>query len=143
MFDEFKKAGDEPIDDEKETSSPSLWDKVTALEHCEHRHLMFLTKEIMECRFSVDPARPWKSKQELDDLLISWFEKKQMNGSMVKEYDRKQFGKDAVAFCDGNKRMNGVAMKFYGKLRAMDNEQMERFKALFMTQDEVCDNLQK
>ena len=66
-----------------------------------------------------------------------------MNGLMVKEYDRKQFGKDAVAFCDGNKKVNGVAMKLYGKLKAMDNKQMERFKALNTTQEEVCGNLQK
>ena len=115
-------------DDQKVRISSLDWDKVRALEDCGNRHLMFLTKEIMECRFSIDPEKPWKTRPEINDLLISWFEKEQMNGSMVKEYDRKQFGKDAVAFCDGNKKVNGVAIKFYGKLRAMDNEQMERFK---------------
>ena len=114
------------------------WDGVSALEHCGHRHLMFLTKEIMECRFTNEADKPWKSNPEIDNLLISFLENKQMNGSMVKEYDRKQFGKDAVAFCN-EKKANGAAMKLYKRLMAMDNEQMERFKEKISPQfPEVC-----
>ena len=108
-----------------------------ALEDCEHRHLMFLTMEIMECRFAADPAKPWKSNPEIDNLLILWFQKKQMDGSMVKEYDRKQFGKDAVAFCDGNKKAKATAMKLYKRLIAMDNEQMQRFKKEMISKDGI------
>ena len=134
---------------DSDSESDSLqWDKVSALEDCEHIHLMFLTKEIMECRFTNEADKPWKSNPEIDNLIISFLENKEMNGSMVKEYDRKQFGKDAVAFSDGNKKVNGTAMKLYKRLMTMDDENMKLFKETILcassgVQNEVCSTSRK
>ena len=127
--------------------TPSLqWDKVSALEQCDHRHLLFLATEIMECRFSIDPTKPWTAKQGVNDQLISFLKETAMDGTKLKGYQRKQFGKDVVSFCDGNKQMKGMATKLHQRLVAMDDHaQMERFKEIICStpstvQDEVCSN---
>ena len=115
----------EPNEDHKESLQ---WHIVSSLEHCDHQHLRFMAQKIMDQTFSVDPNKPWTAKPEVNEQLISFLEHKQLDGVGVKEYQRKQFSKDLVAFC-GNKKVTGPATKLCAALKAMEDEaQIERFK---------------
>ena len=76
------------------------------------------------------PERPWKYKQDINEQLISFLEHKELDGVQMMEFKRKDFGKELVAFCDGNKKMNGPAMKIWAALTAIDEPQMALFKEI-------------
>lgn len=122
-----------PRSDPKRRLKPQIenaleWDGVNALEHCDHRHSMSLVKAIMECRFSIDTEDKWETEPVIDSRLVSFFEYKKMNGSQLKSYQRDQFEKDVIEFCDGNKEMKEVATALHKRLVVMDHKQMSRFK---------------
>ena len=82
----------------------------------------------MECRFVIDVNKPWSVKPEVTWQLISFLVHNQLDGVELMEYSGKQFTKNVAAFCDGNNKMKGPALRMLRVLRAIDRVQMRRFK---------------
>ena len=54
------------------------------------------------------------------DSFLSFLEDKKVDGEKLMKYQRKQFGKDVIEFCGGNKKLNGPVMKLYKLMQEFD-----------------------